>query len=261
MSGCPFYCPPANAVPDPSGDVVLSSLVSTHPLATLVWAQDDGVLVVDHVPLLYDAQRKVLEGHVARANPIWKRAKGKRILAVFRGPDGYLSPSWYPSKAVHGKHVPTWDYAVAIMHGTLTPMEDPAWLPDFLNRLTNAQEAMARSRDPEHHVWRVSDAPVEYVKREISAIVGIEIAVDAVGGKFKMSQKEDAADVRGAVEGLLRQGDLDQLADMMARVNDIAAPLSRPATTGYEQSCTLAVSVGTGFAVGLAFGYMLLRLR
>lgn len=261
MNACPFYCPPANAVHDPHGDVVLANLLSTHPLATLVWAQDDGVLVVDHIPLLYDAQRKVLEGHAARANPIWKRAKGKRIIAIFRGPDGYLSPSLYPSKAVHGKQVPTWDYAVAIMHGTLMPMEDPAWLPDFLNRLTNAQEARAKSHDPEHLVWHVSDAPAEYVRREISAIVGIEIAVDAIGGKFKMSQKEDAADVRGAVEGLLRQGNCDELAGMLANANGLHAVSEAAPTTGGGWASPVAVSAGTSFALGLVFGYMVLRLR
>ena len=255
-----MYCPKANAVQEPrdDGSSALAELVAAHPLATLVWARDDGILVADHIPLLYDPLRKVLEGHVAKANPIGKGPK--RVLVIFRGPQGYMSPSWYPSKAEHGKEVPTWDYTVALMHGTLTAADDQAaFLPGFLNRLTDVNEAAVQASDPTHHPWHVADAPAEYIASEMRAIVGIVIAVDAVAGKFKMSQNKPEKDVAGVLEGLARQQGADSdLARMVAQLNGVPLPA---AGTVFERFGALAAGLGAGFAVGLSVGYLLLRSR
>lgn len=181
-----------------------------HPLATLVTVQE-GVPTADHVPLQYDASAGVLRGHVARANPLWRLADGERVLAIFSGPQGYVSPSWYPGKAEHHKVVPTWNYAVVHAQGRLRAMDDANWLHAFVTGLTASQEG-ARAMP-----WAVSDAPADYVQQMLRAIVGIEIAVDQLIGKFKLSQNRNEADRAGVARGLAEDG-LDALAGMVAKL-------------------------------------------
>jgi transcriptional regulator len=177
---------------------VLQDLIRTHPLATLVHLGTDG-LAADHIPLMLhqatDGQI-TMRGHVAHANPIWSAADGKAVLAVFQGPHAYISPSWYASKAEHGKVVPTWNYAVVHVHGVLTAIDDFAWFHAHASAMTERNEASVGKS------WKVTDAPDDYIRNTARAIVGIEIAVERIEGKWKMSQNRSAADRAGVAAGL-----------------------------------------------------------
>jgi transcriptional regulator len=180
----------------------LQALMREHPLAALVTHGDDG-LTADHLPLEYDAAAGCLRGHVARANPIWRRADGHPVLAIFRGPQAYVSPSWYPGKAATHKVVPTWNYAVVHAHGTLRAVDDAPWLRALVGRLTERHEG-ARAQP-----WSVDDAPADYVQQMLAAIVGIEVAVERLVGKWKASQNRSAADRDGVASGLAGEGSDD----------------------------------------------------
>ncbi len=176
----------------------LRALMRDHPLATLVTVGADG-LSADHIPLEYDASagpHGTLRGHVARANPLWQHAAGQPVLAVFRGPQAYVSPSWYPSKAEHHKVVPTWNYAVVHGHGALRAVDDAPWLRDLVGRLTAQHEA------PQASPWSVTDAPPDFVQQTLRAIVGIEIELTRLVGKWKVSQNRSAADRQGVADAL-----------------------------------------------------------
>lgn len=176
----------------------LHALMSAHPLATLVAVTADG-LVANHIPLLVDAagEGTALRGHIARANPLWQGLReGGEVLAVFQGPGHYISPRWYPSKRQHGQVVPTWNYAAVHARGALTWHHDEAWLRGLLEALTSRQES--GFADP----WHVSDAPPEYLQKMMGAIVGFDIAVRELTGKWKVSQNRSEADVQGVLEGL-----------------------------------------------------------
>ncbi len=178
-----------------SDPAALHALMREHPLAMLVHAGPDG-LTADHVPLEFDAAAMTLRGHVARANPLWREAAGQPVLAVFRGAEAYVSPSWYPSKAEHHKVVPTWNYAVVHAHGPLRAVEDAPWLHALVARLTDHHEA------PRPQPWAVADAPEDYVQQMLRAIVGIEVRVERLVGKWKVSQNRSAADRAGVAAGL-----------------------------------------------------------
>ncbi len=183
---------------------VLQALIKAHPLATLVVTTSQG-LEANHIPLLMDPAPTpygTLRGHVARANPVWRTfTADAEALAVFQGPQGYITPSWYPSKAEHGKVVPTWNYAVVHAHGPLKIYEDAEWLRALVTRLTSSQES------PRAAPWRVTDAPDDYVNTMLKAIVGIEIPVSRLQGKWKMSQNRLPRDRDGVVGALESQGD------------------------------------------------------
>jgi transcriptional regulator len=193
----------------------LLALMKAHPLATLV--RGGAELAADILPLevgrVGDGWR--VTGHVARANPLWREADGQPVLLLFQGPQAYVSPNWYPSKFQHGKAVPTWNYAMAQVHGTLRAIEDPEWLRALVTRLTERHEAGRPVP------WHVADAPPGYLDAMLKAIVGIEIEVKRVEGKFKLSQNRDAADRTGVVLGLEadaslnRQPEADALAQAM----------------------------------------------
>ncbi len=179
----------------------MHALVLAHPLASLVTPHPDG-LTADHVPLELDAgggPHGVLRGHVARANPLWQHADGQTVLAIFRGPEGYVSPSWYPSKAEHHKVVPTWNYEVVHAHGRLRAVQDPDWLRALVARLTDRQEASLTTP------WSIYDAPGDYIAQMLGAIVGIEIELTRLEGKFKWSQNRSAADRAGMAAGVAAQ--------------------------------------------------------
>ncbi len=173
----------------------LHALMLEHPLATLVTLQN-GLPSADHVPLEFDAHTQTLRGHVARANPLWQAAAGQPVLAVFSGPQAYITPSWYATKAATHKVVPTWNYTVVHAQGTLRAIEDAPWLHDLVTRLTAHHEA------PRAMPWAVADAPADYVQQMLRAIVGIEIAVDTLVGKWKISQNRSEADRLGVAAGL-----------------------------------------------------------
>ena len=185
----------------------LHALMREHPLATLVSLQADGP-TADHVPLEFDAATRTLRGHVARANPLWRVAGGQAVLAVFCGPQTYVTPSWYASKAATHKVVPTWNYTVVHAHGTLQVIEDAPWLHDLVSRLTRHHES------PRAQPWAVSDAPDDYVQPMLRAIVGIQIPVDRLVGKWKVSQNRSAADRQGVAQGLALEAQNPQAAAM-----------------------------------------------
>lgn len=196
----------------------LHALMREHPLATLVVPTADGV-EINHLPLHLDAERGLLVGHVARANPVWKMVPTGPAIAVFQGPQTYITPSWYASKREHGKVVPTWNYAVVHAHGALrwigadTP-EGDAWLHALVHRLTDHHEAVHRDRvAAQGHaapaVWGVDDAPADYLATMRRAIVGLELSIDKLEGKFKLSQNRPAADREGVVAGLRERGEAD----------------------------------------------------
>jgi transcriptional regulator len=182
---------------------VLHDLIRRHPLGTLVVAGPAG-MEAGHVPFEIDAQPApfgTLRCHVARANPIWQQIAADRpVLVVFLGEQSYVSPSWYASKQENGKVVPTWNYAAVHASGTAKVLHDAAWLRQMVEDLTNRYE-QGRA-DP----WHVSDAPGEYVEKLLGAIVGIEIPVTQLTGKWKMSQNRPVADRQGVVAGLERDG-------------------------------------------------------
>lgn len=192
---------------------VMHALMRNHRLATLVTV-NDGIPEANHLPLLIDpepAPAGTLRGHVARANPVWREAGGREVLAVFQGPQVYVTPSWYPSKRETGQVVPTWNYAVVHAYGRLVVHDDREWLRTLVTRLTDQQEA-GRPQP-----WRVDDAPPDYVDRMLDAIVGIEIPVSRLAGKWKVSQNRSEADRSGVAEGL-RQSDETQAQAMAALV-------------------------------------------
>ena len=185
----------------------LHALMRDHPLATLVTLTPDGP-TADHIPLEYDAATRTLRGHVARANPLWRVAAGTPVLAVFCGPQAYVSPSWYPSKAATHKVVPTWNYTVVHAHGVLQAVEAEPWLHDLVSGLTQHHES--RRATP----WAVSDAPDDYVQPMLRAIVGIQIPVNRLIGKWKISQNRSADDRRGVAQGLAADAGQPQAAAM-----------------------------------------------
>jgi transcriptional regulator len=176
---------------------VLAALMHDHPLATLVVATPEGP-TADLIPLEFHAgigPHGTLRGHVARANPLWRHA-GAATLAVFQGPQAYVSPNWYPSKREHGKAVPTWNYTMVQARGTLRTYDDAIWLRALVGRLTERHEA------PLPAPWAVDDAPDAYLQQMLHAIVGVEIEVTSLVGKYKLSQNRDAADRQGVAESL-----------------------------------------------------------
>ena len=196
----------------------LLALMKSAPLATLI--RGGAELAADVMPLEVDRIDGGwrLTGHVARANTLWREADGQPVLALFQGPQAYVSPNWYPSKFQHGKAVPTWNYAMVQVHGTLRATQDPQWLRAFVTRLTERHETGRPVP------WHVADAPADYLDAMLKAIVGIEIEVTRVDGKFKLSQNRDAADRTGVVLGLEadaslnRQPEADALAQAMQAV-------------------------------------------
>lgn len=183
---------------------VLHALMRARPLATLVTLSADG-LNANHIPLLLSdepAPQGTLRGHVARANTIWRdAAQDLDVLAVFHGPDAYITPSWYPGKAENGKAVPTWNYAVAHAYGRLRVMDDAVWLRAHLEALTRNHEATM----PEP--WHVSDAPQDYIEKMMAAVVGIEIVITRLLGKWKLSQNQPAQNQAGVIAGLRARAD------------------------------------------------------
>jgi transcriptional regulator len=191
---------------------VLHALIRAHPLSALVVLTASG-LDANHIPLEVDPEPApfgTLRGHVARANPLARHVADGEALAIFQGPDTYVSPSWYVTKQETAKVVPTWNYAVVHAHGPLRVIDDRAWVRAFVERLTDRHEGARR--DP----WKVTDAPEDYIDSMVKAIVGIEIPITRLVGKWKVSQNRPQQDRAGVVEGLLEDG--GESATTMARL-------------------------------------------
>ena len=194
-------------------------MMRAHPLATLVTLCDSG-LTANHIPvetLAEPGPHGMLRGHIARANPLWREYRdGSASLAIFHGPQVYISPSFYPSKKQSGEVVPTWDYAVVHAHGSLHFVQDAEWLRALVERLTDAHEASRQAP------WEVADAPPRYIDKMLSQIVGFEFSITGLTGKWKLSQNHPEANRQGVVAGLRENTGHDsrEIADMLAAFND-----------------------------------------
>lgn len=196
---------------------VMHGLMHAHPFATLITVED-GRPNATHMPFALHTEDAsefgTLRGHVARPNPVWSEFDAAiEALVVFQGPHHYVTPSWYPSKAEHGKVVPTWNYAIVHARGSVRVVEDPDWLLAHLNTLTDGQES---GRDDP---WKVDDAPPAYIEKMVRGIVGLEITLSRLDGKWKMSQNRNTADRAGVVAGLSAEG-TDSAADVAGNVAD-----------------------------------------
>ncbi len=212
---------------------LIRMLVDRFPLATLVLHGQQG-LEANHLPMLWFGEGLTgsLQGHVARANRIWQlpgsiegvQARSRSelpALAIFHAGEGYVSPSWYPSKQEDGKVVPTWNYAVVHVNGRLRFIHDPVWLEAFLGTLTDRHEAQRAQP------WHISDAPQAYRDAQYPAIVGLELQIERVEAKFKLSQNRSAADRAGVLAGLAEDGD--------ARALQLRAWMQRQSTGTTDQ--------------------------
>jgi len=194
-----MYVPDHFAMTD---DAEIRALIAAHPLAVLVTGADG--LEATHLPMLLDAARGthgVLQGHLARANPHWQRmGSGVDALAIFTGPDAYITPNWYPTKAETGKVVPTWNYSAVHVTGRLSIHDDIGWLAHFLRRLTDTHEAELDAP------WSVDDAPEDYIAAMARGVVGLELEITRIAGKAKLSQNRPEPDRDGVVRGLESRG-------------------------------------------------------
>ncbi len=190
---------------------VLQGLMRAYPFATLVTNAAGRGFTANHLPFEL-ANATTLHGHVARGNEL-VQMDGAEVLLIFQGPQGYISPNWYPTKHETGREVPTWDYAVVHVHGRLRVIDDPLWLRGLLETLTGRHEA----NQPQP--WRISDAPADHIEKSLKAIVGIAISIERIEGKFKLNQNHPARNQAGILEGLRERnvGADAELADFMAR--------------------------------------------
>lgn len=199
---------------------ILHQLIRNHPLGTLVTLSSDG-LNANHIPLELDLEPTpfgTLRGHVARANPVWRDFnQDVEALVIFQGANSHITPSWYATKKETGKVVPTWNYAVVHAYGSLKIIDDTAWLRGLVERLTTQHEAAKAAP------WKVSDAPENYIEPLLRAIVGIEILITKISGKWKVSQNQPQANRTGVIEGLR------EIADDNASV--MAAMIEKPSLT------------------------------
>jgi transcriptional regulator len=178
---------------------VQHALIEAHPLGLLVTNGSSG-LIANPIPFALDASASslgTLRAHLSRANPQWKDFDpAQEVLVVFQGVETYITPSWYEAKREHGKVVPTWNYAIVQAYGRMKTIDDPAWLLQQITAITDVQEASRA--EP----WSVNDAPSDFLAGQLKGIVGIEIEITRIEGKWKVSQNRSEADRRGVAEGL-----------------------------------------------------------
>jgi transcriptional regulator len=211
-----MYVPRFNAMEDADE---IRHVVAAAGAAELVTIGEDGFPNATLLPVIWDEERLVF--HIARANRQWTTIEpDSPALAIVTGAQGYISPSWYASKAEHGRVVPTWNYSAVHFTGRLEVHHDSGWLLDAVTRLTDLHE---QTRE---QPWSVDDAPAGYVEKQLRAIVGIEMAIEKVEAKAKLSQNRSEADRAGVIEGLRREGG--------SRERELATPMTtqRRATTG-----------------------------
>ena len=199
----------------------LIALMEKYSFATLVTQTDEGVEAT-HLPMIISnvADKLYLKAHIAKANPLWKSvANGADVLVIFNGPNCYISPSHYPTKKETGKAVPTWNYAVVHVTGTISFIHDREGVYDIIDTLTTKHEM--GTRDP----WSISDAPEQYIQKMLPAIVGIEIDVSSILGQWKLSQNQPEVNQRGVVEGLSASIDanMGEVAEMVKANNKLVS--------------------------------------
>jgi transcriptional regulator len=197
-------------------DAAVQRLLAECGAGDLVTATEQG-LIATMLPFVFDpaaGPQGSLFGHLARNNPHWQHAPIAEALVILRGPDAYITPSWYASKEQHGRVVPTWNYVTAHVHGDLVVHDDVDWLAENVQRLTEKYEA-GRERP-----WAVSDAPPAYVAGQLRAIVGVELRITRIEAKAKLSQNRPTADIDGVVAGTRADG----LAEMARAVQGARPP-------------------------------------
>jgi transcriptional regulator len=196
---------------------VMHSLIASSPLGTLVTLGASG-LFATHIPMLLEddgTEFGVLRGHISRANPQWRDfVPTVDALAIFAGHQHYITPNWYPETKEHGREVPTWNYVVVHAYGPLTVIQDEHWLLTNVEKLTNIHEA--GSPVP----WKISDAPEDYIKSQLRGIVGLEIPIQRLLGKWKVSQNKTERARNGIIEGLAELNTPESLA-MKALVEEV----------------------------------------
>jgi transcriptional regulator len=202
-------------------DVTVRELLARHGAADLITLTADGLLAT-MLPFVYEpaaGEQGVLYGHVARNNDQWRQPALVESLAIVRGPDAYVSPSWYAAKAEHGRVVPTWNYVTAHVYGWLVVHDDPAWVEDIVRRLTAKHEAARLTSPGQPPAWSVDDAPRAFIEGQLRAIVGLELQITRIEAKAKLSQNRPVGDVAGVVAGLTGRGD-DRSAAAVAHANE-----------------------------------------
>ena len=206
-----MYLPAHHREDDPAR---LHALIRARPLGLLI-TNGPGGLLANSIPFQLDEARGTLVAHMARANPQWHEADGAReALVVFQDVDSYITPAWYASKREHGRVVPTWNYAAVHVYGPLVAIDDAAWLHAQVSALTNHHESAREAP------WAVTDAPKPFIDAQVRGIVGIEIAIARIEGKWKVSQNRSDADRAGVASGL-RESD-DAAARRMADMVELA---------------------------------------
>lgn len=186
----------------PSTDAMFQ-LIREHPLGILFTSGESG-FDANHIPFELEKDQGaqgVLHAHVARNNPIWMDVQtGDEVLVVFRGEDAYISPNWYLSKHEHHKQVPTWNYKVVHVHGRITIRDDERYVRGLVAKLTRTHE------NSEPKPWKMTDAPRDYIAEMMKSIVGIEVEITQLTGKFKLSQNKEPRDIKGAANALIEKG-------------------------------------------------------
>ena len=202
----------------------VDELLAKHGAADLITLTDEGLLAT-MLPFAYEpsagehgAQWGALYGHVARNNDQWRKPARGESLAIVRGPDAYVSPSWYAAKAEHGRVVPTWNYLTAHVYGQLLVHDDPTWVEDVVRRLTAKHEAARMTSPRQSPAWSVDDAPRAFIEGQLRAIVGLELQITRIEAKAKLSQNRPVGDIAGIVEGLAARGD-DPMATAVLEAN------------------------------------------
>jgi transcriptional regulator len=198
---------PAHFIPNSE---TVQQLLNHPGAANLVTMTPQGLLAT-LLPVVYDpdvGEHGALQGHLARNNTQWSEPAVGEALAIIQGADAYVSPSWYASKAEHGRVVPTWNYTTAHVYGRLVIHDDPDWVSRQVRRLTGVHEAGF------DHPWSVDDAPERFIAGQLRAIVGVELVITRIEAKAKLSQNRPVADIDGVVAGLTARGQSEAAADV-----------------------------------------------
>jgi transcriptional regulator len=198
-----------------TSDAALRALISASPLATFIICSDKE-LVANHIPFVLagpSTSFSQLQAHIPRANPLNEALlNGKKCMAIFHGPEGYISPSYYATKPKHGKVVPTWNYSVVHVHGTAKTIDDPVWVRRQMVLLTKLKE------DPRSVPWEISDAPEEFINALLKSLVGIEVSIERVEGKTKASQNQPEENQQSVLQHMEHEGGNEELMRLMRTV-------------------------------------------
>jgi transcriptional regulator len=192
-----MYVPAHFATDD--ADALIHRLARAHA-GVLVTIDPDGAPVATHMPILWDAERRIATGHIARANPQWEQGPGKGLI-VLSGAEAYVTPAWYPSKAEHGKAVPTWNYEAVHITGRVEWFDDPARLETIVRHLSALHEH--GRAEP----WTIADAPRAYIDALLRGFVGVTLTAERIEAKRKLSQNKSEADFAGVADGLTSSAD------------------------------------------------------